>query len=59
MSSQFEEMYGNDIKSDLKESLKALANSNLSDDQIIIILKSLLSDKKQSTNYSNSQFADH
>lgn len=58
MSSQFREMYGNDSASNLKESLKALANSNLSDDQIIIILKSLLSDKKQSNN-SNSQFADH
>lgn len=57
MSSQFQEMYGEDTVSDLKVTLRTLSKSTLTDTQLRVILKSL-SNEPQNNN-SNSQFADH
>lgn len=59
MSSQFEEMYGEQPESSLKITLKTLAKSNLTDSQLRVILKALSNEPDNNIQKSNSQFADH
>jgi hypothetical protein len=54
--SQFDS-YNEQPKSDLKETLKSLANSNMSDNEIRLILSQLSNQNKQPQ--YNSQFGDH
>ncbi len=55
--SQFDS-YNEQQQSDLKETLRSLANSNMSDNEIRLILSQLCGQQQQRPQY-NSQFGDH
>ena len=57
MSSQWDQ-YNEQPKSDLKETLKTLANSNMSDAEIKLVLAQIVNNTPQRPTY-NSQFGDH
>lgn len=57
MSSQFDS-YNEQPKSDLKDTLRSLANSNMSDNEIRLVLSQLCNQSKQQPQY-NSQYGDH
>ncbi len=57
MSGQFDS-YNEQPKSDLKETLRSLANSNMSDSEIRVILSQLCTKTQDRPQY-NSQFGDH
>lgn len=50
--------YNEQPKSDLKETLKTLANSNMSDTEIKLVLAQIVNNAPQRPVY-NSQFGDH
>ena len=50
--------YNEQPKSDLKETLKTLANSNMSDTEIKLVLAQIVNNTPQRPVY-NSQFGDH
>lgn len=57
MSSQWDQ-YNEQPKSDLKETLKTLANSNMNDAEIKLVLAQIVNNTPHRATY-NSQFGDH
>ena len=57
MSSQWYQ-YNEQPKSDLKETLKTLANSNMNDAEIKLVIAQIVNNTPHRATY-NSQFGDH
>ena len=56
--SQFDDRDGSTEKTTLKNTLRVLANSNMSDEAIMVVLSQLCSQPVKQPQY-NSQFGDH
>lgn len=56
--SQFDS-YNEQLSSSFRDALRNLINSSISDDQIKVIIKEMLSNNYTANSTNNSQFGDH